>query len=127
VNTRAVLSELREIRRSCDKLIEQIETEPRPEATSMIDQTASDLGPKRHCAVVRRRIYEDKPGALIIGRRHLLSPEAYAEESGRRFRPPQKAGARIPVAPPGNDNGCAHASDEVRAVIERLSRKLDPV
>jgi hypothetical protein len=121
-----VLTELRELRRTvrdieqgCERLIERLETEPRDGGAGMIDQTESDLGPKRHCAVVRSRIKENEPGAIIIGRRHLLSPEAYAEECERRFRPPAKAIDRRPVSAPGND--------EVRAVLERLSRKLDPV
>lgn len=128
VNTRAVLTELRELRRTvrdieqgCERLIERLETEPRNELVGMIDQHGSDLGPKRHCAVVRRRIQDDKRGAIIVGRRHLLSPEAYAEECARRFRPPAKAIERRPVSSPDNGN------DEVRAVLERLSRKLDPV
>lgn len=142
VNTRAVLSELRELRRTvrdieqgCERLIERLETEPRDGLGGMIDQTGSDLGAKRHCAIVRRRIAENKPGAIISGRRHMLTPEAYAEECERRFRPPAKAIERRPVSSPkmgggamsAPDNDTFTGNDEVRAVLERLSRKLDPV
>jgi hypothetical protein len=128
-----VLSELRQLRRTahdveqgCERLIEQLETEPRDDGR-MIDQTVSDLGPKRHCAIVRRRIADGKSGALISGRRHMLSPEAYAEECELRFRPPAKAGARRPVSSPDIGNDDDAGSDDVRAVLARLSHKLDPV
>ncbi len=131
VNTRAVLSELRQLRRTahdveqgCERLIERLETEPRDDGR-MIDQAASDLGPKRHCAIVRQRIADRKSGALISGRRHMLTPEAYAEECELRFRPPARAVARRPVGSPPDDRTAN--SDEVRAVLARLSNKLDPV
>jgi hypothetical protein len=130
VNTRAVLSELRELRRTvrdieqgCERLIERLETEPRDGGVGMIDQTASDLGPKRHCAIVRRRIAENKSGAVIAGRRHMLSPEAYAEECGTRFRPLAKVEARHPASAPHNDNHEGD-NDEVAAALARLSRRL---
>jgi len=46
----------------------------------MLDQHASPLGSRRHCACVRARVAAGDPGAAIIGRRHLLSPEALGEE-----------------------------------------------
>ena len=49
----------------------------------MIDQAASPLGRRRHCAAVRRRVSRGDPGAVLVGRRHLLSPEALAEELRR--------------------------------------------
>jgi hypothetical protein len=46
-----------------------------------IDQASSPLGPRRHCAAVRRRIGQGMDGAAIVGgRRHLLSGEALADE-----------------------------------------------
>jgi hypothetical protein len=82
VNSRKVLSELREIRRSCDKLIERIETDPLAEAVDLIDQHKSRLSVRRHCAAVRRRRAEGKGGAFISGggRLFLLTPEAHQEE-----------------------------------------------
>jgi len=47
------------------------------------DQHASPLGPRRHCAAVRRRIAEGRPGAERAGRRLLLTPEAVQEELSR--------------------------------------------
>lgn len=49
----------------------------------MIDQKQSPLGRRRHCYAVRRRLSEGSPGAAVVGRRHLLSPEALAEELAR--------------------------------------------
>ncbi|MEI9949473.1 MAG: hypothetical protein WDO74_10940 [Pseudomonadota bacterium] len=48
-----------------------------------VDQHASALGPRRHCAAVRRRIAEGAPGAERAGRRLLLTPEALQEELSR--------------------------------------------
>lgn len=120
MNKRAVLIELRELRRRCDTLIETIETEPVANALDLIDQSISDLGPKRHCAAVRRRIQRDEPGAFKDGRRHMLTPEAYQEERQRLFRPSvAKATAPTPhVATAENDN------DEAAAAVARLKRKL---
>ncbi len=62
----------------------------------MVEQGASPLGTRRHCAAVRRRLDHGEPGAAIVGRRHLLSATALAEELGRtsalRARPKQQAG-----------------------------------
>lgn len=49
----------------------------------LVDQQHSDLGRRKHCAVVRRRIGEGEDGAFIVGKRHLLTPEAYREELER--------------------------------------------
>ncbi len=46
----------------------------------MIDQTTSPLGARRHCSAVRRRLACGKPGAAIVGRKHLLSSTALDEE-----------------------------------------------
>lgn len=48
-----------------------------------IDQSTSPLGPRRHCAAVRRRMEAGLEGAGRAGRRFLLSPSALAEELGR--------------------------------------------
>lgn len=45
-----------------------------------IDQGSSPLGPRRHCAAVRRRIATKAHGAAIIGRRLILSEQALGEE-----------------------------------------------
>ncbi|HKQ68264.1 MAG TPA: hypothetical protein VJT73_02955 [Polyangiaceae bacterium] len=54
-----------------------------------IDQTTSALGPRRHCRAVKRRIASGQSGAAIVGRRHLLSPEALAEELTRVGQTPE--------------------------------------
>jgi hypothetical protein len=59
-----------------------------------IDQNASPLGPKRHCAAVRRRVAKGLPGAATVGRRHLVSPESLSEElaaTSRRCKSPGTA------------------------------------
>jgi hypothetical protein len=46
----------------------------------MRPQTGSPLGPRRHCAAVKRRLATGQPGAVRAGRRYLLSEAALAEE-----------------------------------------------
>lgn len=52
---------------------------------SLVDQSRSVLGRRRHVAAVQRRLAADpqEPGASIVGKRHLLTQEALAEELGR--------------------------------------------
>lgn len=45
-----------------------------------VDQQSSPLGARRHCAAVRRRVADGSGGAAVIGRRHLLTPDALAME-----------------------------------------------
>lgn len=77
-------------------------------APGMVAQDASPLGRRRHCAAVKRRLASGKPGAAIVGRRHLLSPEALADELAR------VSGQRPPAVSP--------ASGSVRAELERELR-----
>jgi hypothetical protein len=56
----------------------------------MVDQAASPLGPRRHCAAVRRRVAHSEPGASVVGRRHLLSVAALAEELNRTTARPER-------------------------------------
>jgi hypothetical protein len=84
-----------------------------------IPQGKSPLGPKRHCAAVRRRIAERKPGARIVARRFLLSQEAMAEELGRESerhsgRPTVKKAARVA---PANDAETADLDLELLAKL----------
>lgn len=46
----------------------------------MIAQAGSPLGPRRHAAAVRRRVAAGQSGAVVAGRKLLLSREALAEE-----------------------------------------------
>jgi hypothetical protein len=52
----------------------------RERQSEMIDQNSSPLGVRRHCSAVRRRLACSKPGAAILGRKHLLSSAALDEE-----------------------------------------------
>jgi hypothetical protein len=66
----------------------------------MVDQNASPLGPRRHCAAAKRRMARGEAGASKVGRRYLLSPEALSEELGRASRrrsAPEGASAMSPA------------------------------
>lgn len=58
-----------------------------------IDQSASPLGPRKHCETARRRLREGKPGAALVGRRWLLSPQAVQEALAEQSR----AAKRSPI------------------------------
>lgn len=51
-----------------------------PVSDELVDQTASPLGCRRHCAAVRRRIKQGLPGATKVGRVHSLTRAALNEE-----------------------------------------------
>jgi len=72
------------------------------------DQHRSPAGNRRHCAIVRRRIAEGKPGAAIAGRRLLLSREALEEELARGNK------KRSKVAP----------ADDVRGLADELGLRV---
>lgn len=75
----------------------------------LIDQASSPLGRRRHCSAVKRRLASGAGGAARVGRWHLLSPEALAEELGRVS---------------GNAPASSPASGSVRAELERELRVL---
>ena len=82
-------------------LRELARNEAKSDPKDMIDQHASPLGPRRHCAAVQKLVAQGKPGASIVGRRHLLSPEALEVELGHAL--PRKRSAnevRKAPAPP---------------------------
>ena len=66
-----------------DRVAERVEQRLRGGQPGMLDQSASPLGRRRHCSAVKRRVARGEPGAAVVGRRHLLSPEALSEELGR--------------------------------------------
>jgi hypothetical protein len=70
--------------------LERIAAERRVSHRDWLDQGASPLGRKRHCAAARRRVAAGKPDAAIVGRRHLLSSAALAEELGNISKPRAK-------------------------------------
>lgn len=70
-----------------ERVAERIISRLRDGEPGMQHQHASPLGPRRHCAAVRRRLTKGEAGASIVGRKHLLSPAALAEELQRTRRP----------------------------------------
>jgi hypothetical protein len=58
----------------------EVVRELRAGSENMIAQAGSPLGPRRHAAAVRKRVANSQGGAVIAGRRLLLSREALAEE-----------------------------------------------
>lgn len=67
--------------RLAPKVAEILRREQR--APELVSQTDSPLGPRRHCAAVRRRMGAGEGGASKVGRRYLLTREALAEELHR--------------------------------------------
>jgi len=63
---------------------------PQP-ALDWVDQKTSPLGPKRHCAAVRRRVAAGSSDAAIVGRRYLLAPAAITDELARLDEPAYRA------------------------------------
>jgi hypothetical protein len=70
-----------------DKLVEtardvirEVVRESAASELKLIDQRGSPLGRNRHCAAVKRRVFEGKEGAWVVGRRCLLSAQALREE-----------------------------------------------
>ena len=117
---RELIEQLRQARQqarcleqTCDRLLEAAE-KPENDTEEWIDQEKSGgLGPRRHCAAVRRRMNEGKPGAARIGRRYILSPTAFAEE--RAFAGQASLARCVPPA-------AAEAEEEAayRALVQRL-------
>jgi hypothetical protein len=54
--------------------------ELRAGANEMVAQAGSPLGPRRHAAAVRRRVANGEGGAVVAGRRLLLTKEVLADE-----------------------------------------------
>lgn len=63
----------------------------------MISQSASELGPRKHREAVKRRIDQGLDGAVIRGRRFLLTPEALREELMRPCK--ERSRAKAPPRP----------------------------
>lgn len=105
-----------------DELVERIATavaeKLRGGAAGFIDQSSSPLGARRHCAAVRRRIGRGETGAAVVGRRHLLSADALAQELGERPRP------RRPSAPVNHvRNIHAELEQELLSVAQRARQR----
>jgi hypothetical protein len=83
-----------------DRLAARVVSRLRDGEPGMVDQAASPLGARRHCAAVKRRLARGEGGAANVGRRFMLTPEALHEELERastRRRPSTKAVELDPV------------------------------
>jgi|GEM_PF-1664484 len=70
---------LARVLRAAAEELDRIAAEDSADRVDWIDQSASPLGRKRHCAAVRTRVARGLEGAAVIGRRHLLSQVALGE------------------------------------------------
>lgn len=94
-----------------DRIAARLHARQHDVAPGMIEQVSSPLGRRRHCAAVRRRVAEGKPGASIVGRRYLLSTEALQDELARL------SGAKV-AAPSGSSGG--DVREELRRELSLL-------
>jgi hypothetical protein len=63
-----------------DDIASRVCSKLRAERVSWLDQRTSPAGSRRHIGMTKRRVQAGLPGAAIVGRRFLLSPEALQEE-----------------------------------------------
>jgi len=87
-----------------------------PDGNALVGQGESPLGPRKHCAAVRRRLARSEGGAARVGKRYLLTQEALQAElrmeSGPVNDTDPPAAAALPVSDPEDD-----------AIYESLLRK----
>jgi len=81
------------------RVFEEAAAQERAQLQDHVDQTTSPLGQRRHCAAVKRRIAAGDEVAAIVGRRHLLSQQALANELAALSAKPRKAQAAPTVGP----------------------------
>lgn len=84
--------------------------------TLWVAQKGSALGRNRHIAAVRRRVIDGKPGAVIAGKRYLLSPSALQEELRERLLAPRAKG----VAKTTPDPAPMSVYDQLMGDIRRM-------
>jgi hypothetical protein len=94
-----------------DRLASRVLERLRGGEPGMLDQASSPLGRRRHCAAVKRRVGRGEPGAAIVGRRHLLSAEALADELAR------SSGSSV-----ASDTDGLQAAGSIRTELERELR-----
>jgi len=96
-----LLEQLAEVLEAAARRARELAAEERAERRDWLDQRQSPLGPKRHCAAVKRLVAAGDPGAALVGRRHLLSAAALAQELGRASQPkgakPEATGVRAQI------------------------------
>ena len=99
--------------RAAADVLEAAEREAGSERLEWVDQGSSPLGRRRHCAAVRRLVATGSPGAAVIGRRYLLSPNAVDAELARASQPRHPA-----------NSSTATAGSSVRTELERELRAV---
>jgi hypothetical protein len=99
--------DLADILEAAARRARELEAEARAHRRDWIDQSASALGRRRHCVSTRQRVAAGQEGAAIVGRRHLLSSAAHAEELALLSKKPKAA-----------------SSPRVEGTAERLRRRL---
>jgi hypothetical protein len=81
---------------------EVIAREERAQHREWIAQTGSVFGHRKHCKIVQRLVEAGDPGAVISGRKHLLSPEVLQRElQALTKRGPALAKPEFSAAPAG--------------------------
>jgi hypothetical protein len=97
------LDDLAEILEAAASKARELAAQDRANRSQWIDQAGSPLGPRRHHKAVKTRVAKGRPGAAIVGRRSLLSPEALQEElqsltTGARKQSPSPTPLAAPEA-----------------------------
>jgi hypothetical protein len=106
VNARYLLTLARAERAGAEakaRVLEEAAAEERALRRDWIDQSASPLGRRRHCAAVKRRIAAGEDGAALAGRRQLLSQEALDAELAALSKRPAAAKPAAIAAAAGPD------------------------
>ena len=83
------------------RVFEEAAAEERAQRRDHVDQRSSPLGHRRHCAAVKRRVAAGDAGAAIVGRRHLLSQQALADELTALSKRPALSKPEAAAAPAG--------------------------
>jgi hypothetical protein len=83
--------DLARVLRAAADACDEIAAEATAARSDWVDQHQSQLGPRRHCRAVRRRIAAGASDAAIVGRRQLLSQHAHSEELARGAATPSSA------------------------------------
>jgi hypothetical protein len=121
------------LRRFAEILGPEIAKALRGVSDEWIPQDGSPLGNRRHCTAVRRRVAKGDLGAVVDGKRFLLSRGALQEEMRALGNSPAAARAIGRVAAPGTPAAKASAAvkgaqsagpPEPGSVRERIFKKL---
>lgn len=109
-----------------DRVADRLEQRLLRTQARMIAQTNSELGARRHRAAVKRRLASGEGGAAIVGRKHLLTPEALREELSRR-PPGPSCGERVPSKSPSKPPKSGTAARDLNNFERDLMRGLQEI